>query len=67
MSVRKVLNEHWPARPASIKERARSIPVRARIVWTECGEEWLDGDAKRWDADHAYVEIVDQPLSTNGV
>jgi hypothetical protein len=64
---RKVLNEHWPATPAALRSRDRSLPVRVRIVWEEHGEEFIDGSAARWDADHVYVEIIDERLATNGV
>jgi hypothetical protein len=61
-----VLNQHWPTSPVSIKDRDRSIPVRARIVWARDGEEYRDGVATRWDADHVYVEIVDARLRSSG-
>jgi hypothetical protein len=64
---RKVLNEHWPASPTLLRTRDRSIPVRVRVVWEEYGEEFIDGSAMRWDADHVYVEIIDGRLATNGV
>lgn len=61
-----VVNEHWPPSPIQLKDRDRAIPVRARIVWERDGEQYLDGLAKRWDAEHVYVEIVDVRLRTNG-
>lgn len=64
---RNVLNEHWPGAPASYRRRDNPLPVRARIVWQEFGEEYLDGLAVRWDSAHVYVEIDDRRLMTNGV
>jgi hypothetical protein len=41
-----VLNEVWPANPASFRDHP-GIPVRVRIQWGRDGEEWRDGTAKR--------------------
>lgn len=44
------------------------IPVQARIVFAEDGEEWLDGEAARLDPGTAiYVRLLDRRLSTLGV
>lgn len=61
---------HWPAHPLEFENRWPGIPVTVRVVWEEFGEEWMPGTAKRWDAGHVYVEVVDHPrqrLNGNGV
>lgn len=46
----------------------RPIPVRARIVFAEDGEEWLDGEAERLDPGAAiYVRLHDRRVNTLGV
>jgi hypothetical protein len=62
-----VLNMHWPPRPSEFTHRVPGIPVRVRIVWDGDGEEYVEGTATRWDADHVYVEVRDNRLSGNGV
>ena len=62
-----VLNKHWPPRPAEFRNRDRGIEVRVRIVWDGNGEEYVEGLATRWDADHVYVEVRDTRLEGNGV
>lgn len=55
---RQVLNEDWPINPQDFKLRLDpDTRVRARIVWEEFGEEYLEGKAVRWDSGHVYVEI----------
>lgn len=44
------------------------IPVRARVVFAEDGEDWLDGEAERLDPGAAiYVRLHDRRVSTLGV
>lgn len=62
-----VLNMHWPPKPAQVARHRPGIPVRVRIVWDGDGEEYVEGTATRWDADHVYVEVRDTRLSGNGV
>lgn len=62
-----VLNAHWPAQPAEFSSSEAAIPVRVRIVWARDGEEYTEGLATRWDADHVYVEVKDKRLRGNGV
>lgn len=64
---RAVLNEHWPDKPAQFRLRDDKLLVRVRIVWDEFGEEFVDGNAVKWDSTHVYVEIDDRRLATNGV
>jgi hypothetical protein len=64
---RAVLNEHWPEQPASLRRRDKTLPVRARIVWEEFGEEFVEGVAAKWNSSHVYVEINDRRLNANGV
>ena len=52
---------------------AREVPdrpivsVRARIVWADDGEEWVDGEAMRLDPGQAiYVRLHDRRCSTLG-
>jgi hypothetical protein len=64
-----VLNACWPDDPASFRDHP-GIPVTVRIQWGRDGEEWRDGIAKRWDAEHVWVEVDDYPrhrLSSRGV
>jgi hypothetical protein len=55
-----VLNEVWPENPMAFSDHP-GIPVTVRIRWGRDGEEWRDGTAKRWDAEHVYVEVDDYP------
>ena len=65
---RTVLNMHWPARPASFSTHHPGNPVRVRIIWELDGEEFVEGTATRWDADHVYVQLRDTArLQGNGV
>lgn len=57
---------HWPAVPGGFSERD-PIPVTVRIVWARDGEEYLQGQATRWDAEHVYVRISDDRCQSNGV
>lgn len=52
----RILNDAIPIGAESYK-RHQPIPVLVRVVWEDDGEEWLDGEATRWDADHVYVEL----------
>lgn len=49
------------------RRRDDPLPVRARVIWDEFGEEFVEGQAVRWDSTHVYVEIDDRRLTTNGV
>jgi hypothetical protein len=62
-----VLNMHWPPKPAELRTGEPAIPVRVRIVWKRDGEEYMEGMATRWDADHVYVEVRDKRLQGNGL
>lgn len=46
--------------------RRDPIPVRARIVWADDGEEYLDGWAIAWTGDAVLVELRDPRCSTVG-
>lgn len=53
---------------------ARDLPDRvpvavvARVVWADDGQEWLDGEAERFDPGAAiYVRLHDRRCSTLGV
>jgi hypothetical protein len=68
LALREVLNMHWPTNPAAFQHRTEGIRVRVRLVWERDGEEYLEGVATRWDADHVYVEIRhENRLQGNGV
>jgi hypothetical protein len=67
LARREVLNMHWPPRPVEFRHRRPGIVVRVRVVWQQDGEEYVEGVATRWDADHVYVEVRDQRLQGNGV
>ena len=44
------------------------MPVRARVVFEQAGEVWLDGTATRLGFDGAiFVELVDRRMQTVGV
>lgn len=63
-----VLNEHWPTWPREIPDGA-AVRVRVRVVWERDGEQYLAGNAIRWDADHVYVRLddTDGRLDSQGV
>lgn len=63
----KIMNTHWPARPADIKHHSPGLPVTARIVWAEDAEQYVEAKATRWDSGHIYVEFRDPRLDTAGV
>lgn len=63
---RQVLNMHWPPKPAGFRDH-EPIPVIARVIWAGDGEEFLPGEALRWDAHHVYVRIDDPRCEGNGV
>jgi hypothetical protein len=67
LAWRDVLNMHWPPEPTVFRRRDKGIAVRVRIVWDRDGEEYVEGVATRWDADHVYVEVIDKRLQGNGV
>ncbi|NEE01153.1 hypothetical protein [Phytoactinopolyspora halotolerans] len=62
-----ILNEHWPAHPRSFRNHEPGIKVRVRLIWEKDGEEYVRGLARRWDADHVYVEIDDRRRHALGV
>ncbi len=66
LQQRAVLNMHWPSRPASFRDHD-PIAVTVRIVWDRDGEEYVAGEAIRWDAHHVYVRINDVRCDGNGV
>lgn len=55
-----VLNMLWPSDPAAFWRHDKSITVRVRIVWDRDGEEYVEGVATLWDANHIYVEVRDK-------
>ncbi|MEV6413825.1 hypothetical protein [Kribbella sp. NPDC051718] len=63
-----VLNEHWP--PAAVARSLRDvpsdrqIPVVARVVYKDDGEQQLAGVAVRWTQQHVCVRIGDRRLAT---
>ncbi len=67
LAWRTVLNTHWPRKPTELRPRDEGIEVRVRIVWEHDGEEYIEGVATRWDANHVYVEVRDKRLQGNGV
>ena len=36
-------------------------------MWDCDGEEYVEGAATRWDADHVYVKVIGKRLQGNGV
>lgn len=44
--------------PRAFRDRP-VVPVRVRVVWETDGEEYLYGEAIRWDDHHVYVRIRD--------
>lgn len=56
----RILNAHpVPARHLQIDPPA-PIPVRARIVWEDDGEEWIDTRAESWFRNIVLVNIPDR-------
>lgn len=56
----RILNEYEvPARHLQIDPRA-PIPVRARIVWEDDGEEWIDTHAESWFRNTVLVLVSDR-------
>lgn len=54
--------------PARRLPDRRPIPVRARIVWENDGEEWVDGDALRLDPGVAiFVQFADPRCKFTGI
>jgi hypothetical protein len=43
------------------------IPVRARIVWADSGEEWLDTTALGWSGNLVYVDAWGTGYGRNAV
>ncbi|GAB3838190.1 hypothetical protein [Kribbella italica] len=59
------LNESWPPNARDIPEQA-GRPVRARVVWSVDGEEWIDGRATKWVPGHVFVAIGDRRCNPVG-
>jgi hypothetical protein len=36
------------------------MPVTARIVWADDGEEWFETEAAGWTGRHVYVRMPDR-------
>lgn len=55
--------------PARDKPTRTKIPVRARLVWEQDGEEWKDGHALRLDTagPAIFVELQDKRCRFTGV
>ncbi|NED95835.1 hypothetical protein G1H11_10970 [Phytoactinopolyspora alkaliphila] len=62
-----ILNHHWPSRPRDYALHEPGIAVRVRLIWERDGEQFIEGVARRWDADHVYVELKDTRSQANGV
>lgn len=50
----RALNESSPGDAATTLDR-RPIPVRARIVWADAGEQLLEAHATRWTGRSVFV------------
>lgn len=50
----RALNESWPADAATTPDHP-PIPVRARIVWADAGEQLLEANATRWSGRSVFV------------
>ena len=60
----RVLNA-LPARDRPLRSR---VPVRARVVWEDDGEEWVSGEAARLDRGVGiFVELADRRCRFTGV
>lgn len=57
------------ALPARNRPERKRVPVRARIVWAEDGEEWRNCHAIRLDEDEPaiHVELLDKRSKFIGV
>lgn len=55
--VEQLLNESWPRDARTTPDRP-PIAVRARVVWSAAGEEWVCGRATRWSGRSVFVETT---------
>jgi hypothetical protein len=53
-SLDRAMNESWPRDAATTPDRRR-IPVVARVVWRDVGEELVEGYAMRWTGGSVFV------------
>lgn len=51
---------------SSVVDAAEPIPITARIVWGEDGEQPVDGVAVKWTRDLVLVEVRDPRCATIG-
>ena len=56
----RLLNESWPPQSATIRNADEPIPVTARLVWADDGEEWVESRAMRWRGRHVFVALHDR-------
>lgn len=63
VNIQSVLNLGAPStRALQLMPDKGRIPVRARIVWADDGEEWIDALATRWTRTQVFVELNDRRL-----
>jgi hypothetical protein len=58
-SLDRALNESWPRDAATTPDRPR-IPVVARVVWCDIGDESVEGYAMRWSGRSVFVTPAGQ-------
>lgn len=64
VNIQRVLNLSAPStRALQLMPDKGRFPVRARIVWAEDGEEWIEARATRWTRLHVFVEWRDRRLA----
>lgn len=56
----RLINESWPASPRTIGNAPHPIPVTARLVWEEDGQQWVQTRALRWNRRHVFVALHDR-------
>lgn len=62
--IQRVLNvDAPPTRALQLMPDKGRIPVRARLVWSVDGEEWVDALATRWTRTQVFVEPGDRRLA----
>ena len=62
----RIINSHDVPDPSTVVAAPEPIPVSARIVWGEDGEELVLGRAIRWTDQLVLVELRDTRSATIG-
>lgn len=62
------LNVEWPPDGvARVLRQRRPVPVMARIVWSDDGEEWVPGQAVKWVRPVVFVQVTDRRVRGFGL